>query len=97
MRVALFGEAAGDALGAWLNEGRPVFAPGAHAALFLNRSGERLSSRSMQQIVRSAGEAAGIVWPVTHQLVRRGITGRTQPDATAALERALDAARERAA
>ena len=59
-RVALFGLPARDALRAWLNEGRPGMAKGAEEALFLNRSGGRLSARSVQRIVRDAGTAAAI-------------------------------------
>ena len=59
-RVALFGLPARDALRAWLNEGRPEMAKGAEEALFLNRSGGRLSARSVQRIVRDAGTAAAI-------------------------------------
>ena len=59
-RVALFGEPARDALRAWLANGRPLMAEGAEAALFLNRSGGRLSARSIQRIVRDAGVTAAI-------------------------------------
>ena len=59
-RVALFGVPARDALRAWLGDGRPVMAKGAEEALFLNRSGGRLSARSVQRIVRDAGVAAAI-------------------------------------
>ena len=59
-RVALFGLPARDALRAWLDEGRPAMARGAEEALFLNRSGGRLSARSVQRIVRDAGVAAAI-------------------------------------
>lgn len=59
-RVALFGLPARDALRAWLDDGRPMLAKGAEEALFLNRSGGRLSTRSVQRIVRDAGVAAAI-------------------------------------
>ena len=59
-RVALFGLPARDALRAWLDEGRPAMAKGAEEALFLNRSGGRLSARSVQRIVRDAGVAAAV-------------------------------------
>ncbi len=82
-RVALFGEPARDALGAWLGEGRPALARGAEAALFLNRSGGRLSARSMQAIVRSAGTAAAIRQRVHPHLLRHSA-------ATHMLERGAD-------
>ena len=82
-RVALFGEPARDALGAWLGEGRPALARGAEAALFLNRSGRRLSARSMQAIVRSAGTAAAIRQRVHPHLLRHSA-------ATHMLERGAD-------
>ncbi|MXZ62265.1 MAG: tyrosine-type recombinase/integrase [Chloroflexi bacterium] len=59
-RVALFGLPARDALRTWLDDGRPLMAKGAEDALFLNRSGGRLSARSVQRIVRDAGVAAAI-------------------------------------
>ena len=65
MRVALFGEPARAAIEAYVERGRPQLlgagsgrVPG---ALFLNRSGRRLSVRSMQADVRRAGVAAGIL------------------------------------
>ena len=59
-RVSLFGQPARDALRNYLERGRPELARGAEAALFLNRSGGRLSARSMQAIVREAGTRAAI-------------------------------------
>ena len=59
-RVAIFGDPARDALDAYLDRGRPALATGPNPALFLNRSGGRLSVRSMQEIVRRAGVAAGV-------------------------------------
>ena len=65
MRVALFGAPARAAIEAYVERGRPQLvrtrggrAPG---ALFLNRSGRRLSVRSMQTDVRRAAVAAGIL------------------------------------
>ena len=59
-RVSLFGAPARDALRHYLERGRPELARGARAALFLNRSGGRLSARSLQAIVREAGTRAAI-------------------------------------
>ena len=70
MRVCLFGEPARDALREWLERGRPLLARGAEAALFLNRSGGRLSVRSIQSVVRAAGTAAAIRQRVHPHLLR---------------------------
>ena len=69
-RVALYGSPARDALAAYLEAGRPVLADGAEPALFLARSGRRLSTRSVQRVVRRAGLAAGIVGRVHPHLLR---------------------------
>lgn len=69
-RVCLFGEPARDAVRAYLDAGRPALAAGAQTALFLNRSGGRLTTRSMQTIVRNAGRQAGIRQPVYPHLLR---------------------------
>ena len=69
-RVALFGEPARDALTAYIDRGRPALARGAEAALLLNPSGRRLSVRSIQEIVRRAGVAAGIRQRVHPHLLR---------------------------
>jgi site-specific recombinase XerD len=82
-RVALFGEPARKTLRAYLRESRPALARGAEAALFLNRSGGRLSARSMQAIVRRAGLAAGIRQRVHPHLLRHSF-------ATHMLERDAD-------
>jgi integrase/recombinase XerC len=70
MRVALFGEPARAALMAYIDRGRPQLANGAQPALFLNRSGDRLSPRSIQTIVRSAGIDAGVRQRVHPHLLR---------------------------
>ncbi|MSP22413.1 MAG: hypothetical protein EXR66_05285 [Dehalococcoidia bacterium] len=69
-RVALFGVPAREALEAYITHGRPVLALGAEAALFLNRSGGRLSARSMQEIVRRAGIGNGVRQRVHPHLLR---------------------------
>ncbi len=69
-RIALFGRPARDALRDYLDRGRPRLARGTEAALFLNRSGGRLSARSIQSIVRSAGTAAAIRQRVHPHLLR---------------------------
>ena len=72
-RVALFGAPATDALRAYFEDGRPPLssaAGGPEAALFLNRSGGRLSARSIQRIARRSGLQAGIAQPVYPHLLR---------------------------
>jgi len=70
MRVALFGQPARTALLDYLERGRPQLATGAQPALFLNRSGGRLSARSIQTIVRNAGIEAGVRQRVHPHLLR---------------------------
>ena len=69
-RVCLFGEPARAALIAYLDRGRPQLARGAEPALFLNRSGRRLSVRSIQEIVRRVGVEAAIAQRVHPHLLR---------------------------
>ena len=69
-RVALYGAPARAALAAYADGGRPTLARGAEPAFFLARSGRRLSTRSVQRIVRRAGLAAGIVGRVHPHLLR---------------------------
>ena len=69
-RVSLFGAPARAALRYYLERGRPQLARGAEAALFLNRSGGRLSARSIQAVVRQAGTAAAIRQRVHPHLLR---------------------------
>ncbi|MGD0115800.1 MAG: site-specific tyrosine recombinase/integron integrase [Dehalococcoidia bacterium] len=59
-RVVLVGRPAARALKRYLRQGRPALAKGAQEALFLNRDGERLSTRAVQTIVRKAALAAGL-------------------------------------
>ena len=69
-RIGLFGAPARDALRRYLDEGRPLLATGAQAALFLNRSGGRLTPRSIQNIVRDAGTQAALRQPVHPHMLR---------------------------
>lgn len=69
-RVALFGDPAREALLAYLEAGRPQLATGAESALFLNRSGGRLTARSIQEIVRRTGVARGLRQGVHPHLLR---------------------------
>jgi integrase/recombinase XerC len=59
-RVVLVGRPAARALKRYLRLGRPALAKGPQEALFLNRDGERLSTRAVQTIVRKAALAAGL-------------------------------------
>ena len=69
-RAALFGAPAIRALQAYLDVGRPELANGPEPALFLNRSGKRLSARSVQYAVRRYALAAGIPEEVHPHLLR---------------------------
>jgi site-specific recombinase XerD len=69
-RVSIFGEPARDALRAYIERGRAALAHGAQPALFLNRSGGRLSVRSIQEVVRRAGMAAGVLQRTHPHLLR---------------------------
>jgi len=70
-RLVLLGRPAIAALRAYLDVGRPELL-GKHSAsaLFLNRFGGRLSVRSVDEIVRKSGVAAGIAQTVTPHLLR---------------------------
>ncbi|MBN1259272.1 MAG: tyrosine recombinase XerC [Anaerolineae bacterium] len=70
-RMTLLGQPAVSALRAYLTSGRPKLAGERPSlALFLNRFGGRLSVRSISEIVRRAGVAAGIEQTVTPHLLR---------------------------
>jgi site-specific recombinase XerD len=79
-RVVLFGGPAMDALEAYLRDARPALLASAaerHAlpadgrvALFLNRSGGRLTARSVQSLVKRYAIAAGIPGDVHPHLLR---------------------------
>lgn len=69
-RICLFGDPAAEALGRYVVEGRPHLVTGVQPALFVNRSGGRLSARSVQALVRKAGMQAGIAQRVHPHLLR---------------------------
>ncbi|MCJ7548264.1 MAG: tyrosine recombinase [Anaerolineae bacterium] len=70
-RLSLLGQPAIAALKAYINRGRPdQLDEHVTPAIFLNRFGRRLSSRSVDTIVRKAGNAAGIHKTVTPHLLR---------------------------
>lgn len=70
-RWAFIGEPAQRALRVYLEEGRPQLAGRrVSEAVFLNRSGGRLSVRSISALVREAGIAAGIPFEVTPHVLR---------------------------
>lgn len=70
-RVALLGRPAVAALRRYLAVGRPeLVGKRPSAAFFLNRFGQRLSVRSISELVRQAGVAAGIEQTVTPHLLR---------------------------
>lgn len=71
-RVVLVGRPALRVLQTYLREGRPSLQGERppRNALFLNRSGGRLSVRSISEVVRQAGVAAGIAQTVTPHLLR---------------------------
>ncbi len=65
-RLVLFGRSAIEALERYLESARPVLAEGPQEALLLNRSGGRLSPRSVQMLIKQHALRAGItqdVWP----------------------------------
>lgn len=70
-RITLLGQPAVAALRDYIQRGRPEQVRQLTTkALFLNRFGGRLSTRSVDEIVRKAGEAAGITQNVTPHLLR---------------------------
>ncbi len=71
-RIALLGRPAVSALRRYLAEGRPLLRRERRLtrALFLNRLGGRLSVRSVSEMVRKAGKAAGLSQRVTPHLLR---------------------------
>ncbi len=71
-RIAVFGKPAAGALRVYLEQGRPVLvAMGQNAqALFLNKSGGRLSVVSLTSIVRQTAKLAGLTMRVTPHMLR---------------------------
>ena len=69
-RSVLFGAPAERAIALYLTHGRPELASGPEPALFLNRSGGRLSARSVQMAVKRYALAAGIPTDVHPHLLR---------------------------
>lgn len=71
-RIALLGEPAVHWLRAYLAEARPrlVGAPGAGAAVFVNRRGGRLTARSVQSLLRQYTIMAGIDKRITPHVLR---------------------------
>ncbi len=69
-RMVLIGAPAEQALRRYLSQGRPKLATDDDPALFLNRDGNRLSGRSVQQIVRRHALRAGLDERVHPHLLR---------------------------
>ncbi|MCC7362794.1 MAG: tyrosine recombinase XerC [Dehalococcoidia bacterium] len=69
-RVVLFGSPAMEALEAYLRDGRGKLSQGPEPALFLNRSGGRLTARSVQTMIKRCALAAGIAEDVHPHLLR---------------------------
>lgn len=69
-RIALFGDPAAQAVRTYLDDARPQLVQDIQPALFVNRTGGRLSARSIQRIARRSGLEAGITQPVHPHLLR---------------------------
>ena len=69
-RVGVIGSPAVEALERYLNLGRPKLNPRTDDALFLNRSGTRLTVRSVQSLVRKYALKAGLPEAVHPHLLR---------------------------
>jgi len=66
-RIVLLGQPARDALDLYLKKGRPKLLKGRRtSALFLNRSGERLSVRGVQLMLDRCARKAGLKWVTPH-------------------------------
>jgi integrase/recombinase XerC len=66
-RIVLLGRPARDVLDLYLKEGRPRLLKGRRtSALFLNRSGERLSVRGVQFMLDRCARKAGLKWVTPH-------------------------------
>jgi site-specific recombinase XerD len=69
-RIGVFGEPAATALNRYLHDGRPELVAGKETALFLNRFGGRLTTRSVQTLVRKYATKAGLPLAVHPHLLR---------------------------
>ena len=69
-RICLFGLPAKEALQNYLENGRATLVSGGEAAFFLNRFGKRLSQRSVQRLVKSAGIKVGLSLSIHPHLLR---------------------------
>jgi tyrosine recombinase XerC len=69
-RIVLFGAPAAESLDRYLRAGRPHLVRGAASALFLNRSGGRLSVRAIELLVQKYGKQAGIAQHLHPHLLR---------------------------
>ncbi len=69
-RIGIFGDPAAEALQRYLNEARPEYETHKEEALFLNRFGGRLTTRSVQSIVRKYATKAGLPTAVHPHLLR---------------------------
>ena len=69
-RMVVIGRPAAQALQRYLREGRPELVRAGVPALFVNRGGERLSGRSVQNIVRKHALMAGLDQRVFPHLLR---------------------------
>lgn len=66
-RIVLLGRPAREALDLYFKEGRPRLLKGRRtSALFLNRSGERLSVRGVQSMLDRCAKKAGLSWVTPH-------------------------------
>ncbi|MEK7281293.1 MAG: tyrosine-type recombinase/integrase, partial [Chloroflexota bacterium] len=70
-RIVLMGKPAAQALESYLSQARPQLASGGKTeALFLNRYGQRLSRRSLQQLLKEYAIKAGVKGNVYPHLLR---------------------------
>jgi integrase/recombinase XerC len=70
-RIVLFGSHARSALARYLKEGRPKLAAGKKSpALFINRRGSRLTTRSVERLIVRYAKKAGLTKKVTPHTLR---------------------------
>ena len=70
-RICFFGAPAALAVRDWLDHGRPVFRPGTDdGPLFVNDTGDAVSSRLLQRVVRQAAEISELGRVVTPHVFR---------------------------